>query len=95
MSAPHLKHTRGPWHVNAKGPAPIIYDASGYAIADATTFHGKHREGEAVANAQLMAAAPDLLAALCEYMIMGVGKCTIGKETADKALAAIDKATGR
>lgn len=61
------KHTEGPWHVNANGPTPIIYDASGYAIADATTFHGKHREGEAVANAQLMAAAPDLLSMVVEY----------------------------
>lgn len=43
----NTSHTSGPWHVNSNGPAPIIYDASGYAIADATTFHGKHREGEA------------------------------------------------
>lgn len=96
MTSPHLaKHTKGPWHVSEKAMKPIIYDADGWAIADARTFHGKHGDDEAIANANLIAAAPDLLAALCEYMIMGVGKCTIGKATADKALAAINKATGR
>ena len=47
-----------------------------------------------LANARLIAAAPELLEALAEYLVLGVGRCSISKATADKALAAISKATG-
>lgn len=51
-------YTPGPWHVGGKASVPIVYDAAGYAIADARTYHGRHAEGEASANARLMAEAP-------------------------------------
>jgi hypothetical protein len=41
----------------------IVYAKDGYAVANVTTFHAKH-EGQSVYNARLIAAAPDLLAAL-------------------------------
>lgn len=42
---------------------PIIYGPDGFAVADATVFHGTFKEGETEANARLIAAAPELLAA--------------------------------
>lgn len=57
------KHTPGPWHVGDHRGI-IVYDVNGIAIADAKTFHGKHGEGAAEANARLIAAAPELLEAL-------------------------------
>lgn len=56
------KHTPGPWH---SGTVPhIVYDMGGWAVCNTITYHGKHEKGEDEANARLIAAAPDLLAAL-------------------------------
>ena len=104
MTSPHLKHTPGPWPyrmvpVDETGGETYAWIGPGHISGDGSADNpdryllvsGCIEEPDA----RLIAAAPDLLAALCEYMIMGVGKCTIGKATADKALAAINKATGR
>jgi hypothetical protein len=56
----NAKHTPGPWHNNSA----IVYAADGFAVANASTYHGK-RESDTLPNARLIAAAPDLLAA-CE-----------------------------
>jgi hypothetical protein len=57
------KHTPAPWHVGGDGT--IIYDTQGWAVANASVFHGRHEpRTEAIANANLIASAPDLLAAL-------------------------------
>ena len=97
-TALRLGHTSGPWVAKPLNDEFFkdvnILNDDGLACAVALV-QGDITEDVAKANANLIAAAPDLLAALCEYMIMGVGKCTIGKATADKALAAISKATGR
>ena len=58
------KHTPGPWHAGAD--ARIVYDAAGWAIANAITFHGKHGAHDAYGNGRLIAAAPDLLAMLVD-----------------------------
>jgi hypothetical protein len=58
------KHTPGPWHVGVKQAHRIIYDQAGWAVADATVFHGRESQDEMIANARLIASAPDLLAAL-------------------------------
>lgn len=47
------EHTKGPWHVGG-AHGRIIYAADGYAIADATVFHGRH--GDAVETATANAA---------------------------------------
>lgn len=60
-------HTPGPWHVGTGKAAVVVYAADGYAIADAKTYHGRHT-APAEANAALIAAAPDLLAALRTIM---------------------------
>jgi hypothetical protein len=56
----NTKHTFGPWHTGGDGT--IVYAPDGFAVANAVVFHGRHGDGEAEANARLMAAAPDLLA---------------------------------
>lgn len=56
------KHTQGPWHTGGNGDR-IIYAADGFAVADATVFHGRH-EGEHGANARLIAAAPEMFETL-------------------------------
>ena len=58
-------HTPGPWHTGGVNPisAPVIYAADGFAVADATVYH-RHHDGQTAANAALIAAAPEMLAAL-------------------------------
>ncbi len=55
------KHTPGPWHVGMK-PGPLVYGPQGEQIVNMTEpmlFDEENAE-----NARLIAAAPDLLAAL-------------------------------
>lgn len=57
-------HTPGPWHLGLRQAEQIVYNAAGWAVANATVYHGKQDVEECKANARLIAAAPDLLAAL-------------------------------
>jgi hypothetical protein len=57
-------HTPGPWHVGVRQAEQIVYDKTGWAVANATVYHGKEDLPEMKANARLIATAPDLLAAL-------------------------------
>ena len=89
------KHTKGPWHVGVKQAEKIVYDARGWAIANATVYHGKNDINEVIANARLIAAAPELLEAL--QLVAHSGPLNNGmKDENTMALvrAAITKATG-
>lgn len=87
------QHTPGPWNV---GQDSTAIEASGAIIA--RTFHWANQYTpihESYANAKLIAAAPDLLAALEECLQrldshddQSVPECLV-------ALAAIKKATGK
>lgn len=87
-----MKHTPGPWHsrpVGFRGHMEI-FTARDDLIA------ALHLRGETAANARLVAAAPDLLAALLHVM-PHVGTNYSGKQRYDileTARAAIAKATG-
>ena len=83
------QHTPGPWHVNELGN---VADKTRIVIGViATTFESYSGE----ANARLIAAAPDLLEALKEMLDGHEDACTgYGEGAADKARAAIAKATG-
>jgi hypothetical protein len=68
MTFKHIHHTPGPWRVDAQ----YICRADGVAIAD--VWQSMEVSGEeAETNARLIAAAPDLLAAL--ERIMSVARC--------------------
>jgi hypothetical protein len=93
-------HTPGPWHVRSSEgqQSHVVYAADNYAIANATTYHGQHPLHCAEANARLIAAAPELLAA-CEAALpeldfvsdgLGEGFHTV----VDGLRAAIAKAKG-
>ena len=63
-----MKHTDGPWRVEASGDdVEIVSDAMPTGVAELATVHGSAEYAgtlPAEANARLMAAAPQLLAAL-------------------------------
>ena len=87
------KHTSGPWHAGAD--ARIVYDAAGWTIVNATTFHGRHGADDAYGNGRLIAAAPDLLAMLVEAhdIIDAIGQPETA-EVAARMRATIAKARG-
>jgi hypothetical protein len=94
------KHTPGPWKPAGKYATHII-DANGRMIADAPHPNGM-TSCEGYANRDIIAAAPDLLAALktmCSLMANGCGELTrlpfTWREAFDEAESAIAKAEGR
>lgn len=87
----NTQHTTGTWHVGVDKADKIIFDAHGWAVANATVYHGKTYEEKARANARLIAAAPDLLAAL-EMVYSNAGESP--EWIRSKITAAIEKATG-
>lgn len=63
ISSMEQQHTPGPWHYRiADNGTPIVETASGEQEVARGGYEGPIAEGEA--NARLIAAAPDLLAAL-------------------------------
>lgn len=58
------KHTPGPWHTGARHDL-TLYTEDGMPLGDARHMGNKITVEEMQANAQLMAAAPELLA-MCE-----------------------------
>lgn len=87
-------HTQGPWlcsgtsvsNPQANRPNAIICDVSGW---------GNRDEAEQIANARLIAAAPDLLAALEDMLNLTLDEDDIAVSSRiTKARAAINKAKG-
>ena len=61
-------HTPGPWHVGGNGT--VVYASDGWAVTVTTMVHVRDNTLElAKANAALIAAAPDLLAALGQALM--------------------------
>lgn len=90
------KHTPGPWEVGYDGPSnPVIIGGVNKLRIVALTSTLWPREGDEEANAHLIAAAPELFAAL-DAVINGVGDGfgRISPEEHDQALAALAKARG-
>jgi hypothetical protein len=103
-STNETKWTKGPWSVGARfieGENEVL-DAEGFSVADPSIFASrKARNGrivkrvrpveEQVANANLIAAAPELYEALDAFMRLG----TMDDQSAiDAARAALSKARG-
>jgi hypothetical protein len=85
----HATHTQGPWlcsgtsvsNPQANRPNAIICDVSGW---------GNRDEAEQIANARLIAAAPDMLAALYEVLSL----CDRDSDIGYVVITAINKAKG-
>ncbi len=91
-------HTPGPWHIGMK-PGPMIYDKEGAQVANMSI--PMLPADEHLANVRLIAAAPDLLAAL-QALMADIDRMEVGRDaslelfvaTNKIARAAIAKATG-
>ena len=59
----NAKHTPGPWQVNNNDPLQVC-DSDGEKRGCSPIANTRGKRGEAKANARLIAAAPELLAAL-------------------------------
>lgn len=89
-------HTPGPWYCDPSDtkrdfPARQMVFGGGHLIAEVAG----NGNGDSGANARLIAAAPDLLAALVELLYNtddGTNLC--GRVVAERAKAAVSKATG-
>jgi hypothetical protein len=99
------QHTPGPWSVEAderlyerhsgENGHPGSYVAGYNVVSPQGEVVGSEGIlGDGEANAHLIAAAPELLEVLKLYLVLGAGKCTIGRPQADMALAAVRKAEG-
>ena len=99
------KHTKGPWnYVTADGSIGGIEDAKGNAIGHAFQVAAPERSvvaiyranQERIANAKLMAAAPELLSALNDLLVgMEASGGWPGDDGLfDAGMAAYKKATG-
>lgn len=88
------KHTPGPWHSTGR------YVGSGHAkmnICECSDNSGCWSNApEAVANARLIAAAPELLEALLAMteLVEWAKQCFVFEADTDRAKSAIAKATG-
>ena len=89
------KHTPGPWTVEryVDGDSLVIHSNDENRVCFMATPGSWGDPAKIEADARLIAAAPELLAALCEVAVLGSGKCVIGKPLADMVRAAIAKAT--
>ena len=86
------KHTPGPWRV-VKDPTNLSLQVYGQTLALFECWRRSDEQTE-LANARLIAAAPDLLDAL-DYMLNVCHAIDAqGDEAHEKARAAIAKATG-
>lgn len=90
-----IKHTPAPWVTEQPERKGYVWVSSsdGSRANLATVWRA---DGNAMANARLMAAAPDLLEALQSLVDMDVSyqRGPMVEEAVNKARAAIEKATG-
>lgn len=95
----NVKHTPGPWKFHAQGDANdycLLTNEKRWVIG--FLQNGEIFVGEQLANARLVAAAPELLDALKKYVEAGAGDTTSfykQAEAYDAAIEAIAKAEGQ
>lgn len=98
MTTPTAQHTPGPWFADTEncGGGMSIKTADGTSIGHTAAVrdpsYTEIRTPEAIANARLIAAAPDLLAACKEALEL---LSHVGGPTCGKLKAAIAKAEGQ
>lgn len=84
------KHTPGPWEAWTRTPGVFVPE-SGIEIVHPNHMSRSRSEAEQMANARLIASAPELLEALKDIVFFG----TVQGMRLAKAQAAIAKAEGR
>lgn len=57
-----------PWHFGPRAAERIVYDEKGWAIANATVYHGRADDGDAKANAAYIAHAANAYPKLVEAL---------------------------
>lgn len=90
-----MSHTPTPWHTGGTGNL-IVFAGDGYAVANATVFHGKQEDGESAANAALIVRAVnahDKLVAAVRAYLSAQGDCDC--DTCELARAALAAAEGK
>lgn len=94
QSAPRAQHTPGPWYIGMR-PGPMIYGDAPRGAQVADMSGPLIPADENSANARLIAAAPDLLAALREIAdLPGYVRGSALEMAVQTARAAIAKAEG-
>lgn len=86
-----MKHTPGPWEASQWRVCHSVGGDIG-VICD-TANNAKTRTEENMANAKLIAAAPELLEACQMLLTLSLPHDVSGRAMVDKARAAIEKAT--
>lgn len=88
-------HTPTPWHVGMRQADRIVYDAQGWAIANATVYHAKG-DGEPLENAKFIVEAcnaHDALVAACERVLRSIEwSTTEDRMTAEEQAATLRNA---
>jgi hypothetical protein len=85
------KHTKGPWRV-VQDTLGSVADANGMTVAQAAQtkpIHCREDHNERLANASLIAAAPDLLAALESAMRIETLWCPVTGDSDEEASALV------
>ncbi len=85
------KHTPGPWRAEEREVVTYLGHPIAEVLDTAEGLEGS--DAEADANARLIAAAPDLVAAL-EMILAGVDSGQLMQQSIDQARAAVVKAKG-
>jgi hypothetical protein len=97
------KHTPGPWRVMEGGGAPGVPYFAHVVAGNADKVHvascagrvgARGHDNPALIDARLIAAAPEMLAALRRALDAGIGADGRSSSPADQVRAAIVKATG-
>jgi hypothetical protein len=89
-------HTQGPWKygINPNAPEAIIVDWEGYTVVELSAMENTTCASDLEANARLIAAAPDMLNALMDFVsYFGHDNGNGLDEMLTNARAAIAKAT--
>lgn len=88
----NIKHTPGPWNQSRYCPVDVVIDGDIWLASARDTTNGITRE-QAIANARLIAAAPDLLDALRTIVANAASVQMDPQWTVQVARTAIAKAT--
>ena len=99
-----MKHAKGPWKIKHNVPGSpttrkyheVLITSDTWIVAWLNTCHHLNKEELALANAHLIAAAPELLEACKSALaLIEISTDFAGMSTAKELQAAITKATGR